>query len=311
MSKLSQALIFGLTLIGLWPAPAVAASPGALSEQTITLDGRARRFLVHDFSGGKPAPLVILLHGGGGNPENAVNMTQFDTVAEREGLIAVYPGGTGGQPGGRVLTWNSAHCCAYALREKVDDVGFLSAIIDKLVAEKRADPKRVYVTGMSNGGMMSHVAGRMLSDKVAAIAPVVGAVFGDEAPPKGPVAVFMLVGADDRMVPAAGGPLGGAALRGTAPAEDRNVAPAMAAAEYWAKADGCGTSKTTQEAHALRTAWSGCKAGTDVVFDVVANNGHAWPGGRPGREGANPPTPDYNASEAIWAFFKAHPKRGR
>jgi len=48
-----------------------------------------------------------------------------------------------------------------------------------------------------------------------------------------------------------------------------------------------------------------------VVFDVVANNGHAWPGGRPGREGANPPTPDYNASEAIWAFFKAHPKRGR
>ncbi len=308
MSKLSRAAIFALTLIGLWPAASMAAE-GKMSDQTITLDGRARRFLVHDFSGGKPAPLVILLHGGGGNPENAVNMTQFDAVAEREGLIAVYPGGTGGMPGGRVLTWNSAHCCAYALREKVDDVGFLSAIIDQEVKAGRADPKRVYVTGMSNGGMMSHVAGRMLSDKVAAIAPVVGAVFGDEPPPKGPVAVFMLVGADDRMVPAAGGPLGGAALRGTAPAEDRNVAPAMAAADYWAKADGCGAPKTTQEAHAVRTAWSGCKAGTDVVFDVVANNGHAWPGGRPGREGANPPSPDYNASEAIWAFFKAHPKR--
>lgn len=298
-----------LGLLGIMAAAAVAqAAPPKLTDETMTLDGRERRLLVHDYSGGRRAPLVILLHGGGGNPENAVNMTQFDAVAQREGLIAVYPGGTGGLPGGRILTWNSAHCCAYALREKVDDVGFLSAIIDRLVKDGRADPARVYVTGMSNGGMMSHVAGRMLSDRVAAIAPVVGAVFGDEPPPKGPVSAFILVGAVDHTVPAAGGPLGGAAARGTAPAEDRNVAPAIAAAEYWAKANGCRASATTQVKAATRTAWTGCKAGTDVVFDVVDNNGHAWPGGRPGREGANPPNPDYNASEVIWAFFKAHPK---
>ncbi len=305
--RLSAALTLACALIGLSPTPSAAA--GQMSEETLTLDGRARRFLVHDFSGGKPAPLVILLHGGGGNPENAVNMTQFDAVAEREALIAVYPGGTGGLPGGRVLTWNAGHCCAYAMREKVDDVGFLSAIIDKLAAAGRIDRKRVYVTGMSNGGMMSHAAGRALSGKIAAIAPVVGAVFGDEPPPKGPVAAFVIVGAEDKTVPLAGGPLGGAAARGTAPAEDRDVAPAMAAAEYWARANGCGAPRTTREAHAVRTQWAGCKAGTDVIFDVVANNGHAWPGGRPGREGANPPSPDYNASEAIWAFFKAHPKR--
>jgi len=308
-------LLFAAAIVGAAlaapTAPVLAAGPGAMADETLTVDGRPRRFLVHDYSGGRKAPLVIVMHGGGGNPENAVNMTQFDAVAAREGLIAVYPGGTGGMPGGKILTWNAGHCCAYAMRNKVDDVGFLSAIIDKLVTAGRADPERVYVTGMSNGGMMSHVAGRELAGKVAAIAPVVGAVFGDEPPPKGPVAAFILVGAEDHTVPGAGGALGlrDDVLRGGPAAEDRPVAPARAAADYWAKADGCGAPRTTQEKAAVRTVWSGCKA--DVVFDVVANNGHAWPGGRPGREGANVPTPDYDASEAIWAFFKAHPRKGR
>ena len=315
-SSLRHRLMAALGLICFLAAEATfsaanAAPDGALSDETISVGGRERRFLVHDYSGGKKAPVVILLHGGGGNPENAVNMTQFDAVAAREHLIAVYPGGTGGLPGGRILTWNAGHCCAYAMREKVDDVGFIGAVIDRLVSAGKADPDRIYVTGMSNGGMMSHVLGRKLSGKVAAIAPVVGAVFGDEPAPAGPVAALVLVGADDHTVPGAGGALGGAAARGTAPAEDRAVAPAVAQAEYWAKANGCMGSDTKQEATSVRTVWRGCKDGKDVVMHVVANNGHAWPGGRPGREGANPPTPDYNASEAIWAFFKAHPRAGR
>ena len=71
------------------------------------------------------------------------------------------------------------------------DVGFISAIIDTLTASHRADPKGIYITGMSNGGMMTHVIGEKLSLKVAAIAPVVGAVFGDEAPPAGPAPAYL------------------------------------------------------------------------------------------------------------------------
>ena len=123
-------------------AQAAEVGRGVMSEETFTLDGRERRALVHDYSRKAGAPMVILLHGGGGNPENAVNMTQFDAVAAREGLIAVYPGGTGGLSGGKVLTWNAGHCCAYAMRNKVDDVGFVSAIIDRLTASGRADPGR-------------------------------------------------------------------------------------------------------------------------------------------------------------------------
>ncbi len=287
------------------------AAPGLLSGETLNHDGRERTFLVHDFSGGVKAPVVIVLHGGGGNPDNAVNMTQFDVVAAREGLIAVYPGGTGGLAGGRILTWNATHCCAYAMRNKVDDVGFVAAIIDKLVAAGRADPARIYVTGMSNGGMLTQRIGRELSGKIAAIAPVVGAVFGDEPPSVGPVPAFIIVGADDHTVPGAGGPLGlrSDTLQGGPPAEDRPVAPAQAQAAYWAKMNGCGASKTSQGPASKTTIWSGCKSGADVVYTLVAANGHAWPGGRPGRAGADEPSKAFNASEEMWAFFKTHRHR--
>ncbi len=292
----------------LFAAPAYAAEPASLtsSDETLKVGGLERRFLIHDFSRGTRAPIVILLHGGGGNPENAVNMTQFDAVAAREGLIAVYPGGTGGLPGGKILTWNATHCCAYAMRNKVDDVAFISAIIDRLVSSGRADPARVYVTGMSNGGMMSHRLGRELSAKITAIAPVVGAVFGDEPPPQGAMPAFIIVGAEDRTVPAAGGPLGlqRDVLRSGPAAEDRPVSPARAQADYWVSANGCGAPKTSRDPASRQTLWAGCRSGADVVFVEVANNGHAWPGGRPGRAGANEPSPTYNASEAMWAFFK-------
>lgn len=302
-----------LALATLLAAGPAFAADGKMSEETFTMDGRARRAVVHDFSGGTKAPVVILLHGGGGNPENAINMTQFDAVAAREGLIAVYPGGTGGLPGGQILTWNATHCCAYAMRNKVDDVGFISALIDRLVSSGRADPARVYVTGMSNGGMMSHRLGRELSGKIAGIAPVVGAVFGDEPPPAGPVPAFIVVGAIDRTVPGTGGSLGlrEDVLRGGPPAEDHPVSPARAQADYWVKANGCGASRTVETATVQTTTWTGCKSGADVVFNVVANNGHAWPGGRPGRAGANEPAQGFNASEAMWAFFKARPRKGR
>ena len=232
------------------PAAAPQSPPSGaakLTDETLTHDGRARRFLVHDFSGGKPAPVVIVLHGGGGHPENAVNMSQFDVIAEREHFIAVYPGGTGSTPGGRLLTWNAGHCCAYARENKIDDVGFISALIDRLVSSGRADPKRVYVTGMSNGGMMSHVLARELPGKIAAIGPIVGALFGDEPAAKGPVPAVIFVGQDDKTVPGAGGPLGGNRREGVIaglarPPADHDVAPDVAQADYWAKANGCAQS---------------------------------------------------------------------
>jgi len=303
--------------LALLSACSAAAQPGgrlaaraATGEVKFQHDGRERRYLISDFSGGKPAPVVFVLHGGGGHPENAQNMSQFDVIAAREAFIVVYPGGTGGMPGGRLLTWNAGHCCAYALENKVDDVGFIRTIIDQLIASGHADPNRIYVTGMSNGAMMSHMLARELSGRIAAIGPIVGATFGDEPAPKGPVAAIIFVGQDDQTVPASGGPLGGATRRGGRSAEDRNVTPDIDQASYWAKTNGCADPAESRDARgkAVEIRWEKCTSGRPVHFYRVANNGHAWPGGKAGRAEADQPTSDVNASEMMWRFFTANPK---
>lgn len=293
-------------------AQPVPPADAVMTEEILQHDGRERRFLVRDFSGGKPAPVVFVLHGGGGHPENAESMSQFDVVGAREHLIVVYPGGTGGTPGGRLLTWNAGHCCAYAMNNKIDDVGFFAKMIDSLVSSGRADPKRIYVTGMSNGGMMAHRLGRELSGRIAAIAPVVGAIFGDEPPARNPVAAIIFVGQDDKTVPGNGGPISLRASPFAAgpPPADRDVSPDIAQAEYWAKVNGCSAPAAKKDAagKTVELTWAACNSGRPVQFYRVANNGHAWPGGKAGRAEADQPTPDVNASEIMWQFFAANPK---
>jgi polyhydroxybutyrate depolymerase len=294
-------------------APALLAQPRshADAERTLTHAGRTRTYLVHDFARETPAPVVIVLHGGGGNAANAVRMTGFDRVAAREGFLAVYPNGTAGRSRGRLLTWNAGHCCAAAMANRVDDVGFIATMIDALVATGRADRTRVYVTGMSNGGMMAHRLAREIPDRIAAIAPVVGAVFGDEPPARTPMPAFIVVGATDSVVPPDGGPLQLRALLGRRSAADHDVAPALAQATYWATHNGCGAPVTTETPRATTSSWSACTSGAPVVFHRVAGNGHAWPGGEAGRRGAAAPSQAFNATDEMWAFFTTQRRAAR
>jgi polyhydroxybutyrate depolymerase len=301
-------LLIALTLVAGVALAADAPTPKE-SSATLKVGDLTRRYDLLDPGKEKHPALVIVLHGGGGNAANAANMTGFSALADKEGFVVAYPDGTG-RLAPRLLTWNARHCCAYAMQQKVDDVGFISALIDELVKTRGVDPRRVYVTGMSNGGMMAHRLGIELSDKIAAIAPVVGALFGDEAQPKAPVSALIFNGAEDKTVPPQGGPLNVAALTPgqprAGPAEDKPVLPAKAAGEFWARADGCGPGVVSKDAETETTTYPNCKAGTEVQFVSVARQGHAWPGGRKGREEAAPPNPNVHASEMIWAFFKRH-----
>lgn len=272
-------------------------------DRSLVHDGLTRTYKVYDFGRGAPAPVVIMLHGGGGNADNAIRMSGFNQIVARQGAIAVYPEGTSGRLGLPLLTWNAGHCCAAAMENEVDDVGFIEAVIDTLVASGRADASRIYVTGMSNGAMMAHRLGRELSAKIAAIAPVVGAVFGDEAPPQAPVPAFVIVGADDTVVPPEGGHLQLRGLLGNRSAADHEVAPAIDQALYWARHNGCSEPRRSSDAAAETTTWAQCRSGAPVVFHRVLDNGHAWPGGEAGRPGAPPPTTAFDASAEMWRFF--------
>lgn len=249
-------------------------------------------------------PLVLVLHGGGGNAENAERMTGFSEKARKEGFIVAYPEGSN-RRGGELRVWNAGHCCGYAMEEKIDDVGFINALLDHLVQNYPVDPKRIYVTGMSNGGMMTHRLGIELAGRIAAIAPVVATVFGDEKKPAHPVAALMINGMLDESVPHQGGPPGGI-FRNTW--DDVTARPAIEQAVFWANTNRCEGAPALQDRDTFRHWQYPCAKNRSVELYLVKDNGHAWPGGQKGHRRGDPPSPSFRATDVIWDFFKAQTK---
>jgi polyhydroxybutyrate depolymerase len=274
---------------------AAGTAHAATREQSLELGGSKRWWLEHEPAvsvSSAPRALVLVLHGGGGTPEGAERMSEMSELADREGFLAVYPAGTG-RFGRHLLTWNSGNCCAYAMNQGVDDTAFLSALIDRLVSEGRADPARVFATGLSNGAMMAHRLGCEAADKVAAIAPVAGAVGVPDCRPARPVSVLMIQGRADEHVPYEGG----AGRKALVPRTDRSAAEN---ARLWREADGCDASGER------------CKDGTQVRL-ITHGGGHIWPGGKPGPRNGNvdPVLPEPKATQVIWEFFKRHGRGGK
>jgi polyhydroxybutyrate depolymerase len=270
-------------------------------------DGLQRAYVVRlprDTAPGARLPLVLVLHGGGGDAATAEKSTGFTTKAQRAGFIVVYPEGTS-RLGERLLTWNAGHCCGHAMQQRVDDVGFVRALIDRLAADYPVDPQRVYATGLSNGGMMSHRLGIELPDKLAAIAPVAATLFGDEKKTRAGVSALMINGALDASVPPAGGMPGG---RFPGAWDGTPALPATAQGRFWAAANGCAmTPETTREGGVARTRYR-CPAGRDVELLMVADQPHGWPGGVAASRLAAASSHALNATDAIWAFFRARMK---
>lgn len=247
---------------------------------------------------------MLVLHGGGGNASNVEAQTGFTAKARAEGFIVAYPEGSG-RFDGKLLTWNAGHCCGYAMQRGVDDVGFINALIDRLSRDHPIDARRIDVTGISNGGMMSHRIGIELAPRIAAIAPVVGALFGDERRPSQPVSLLAINGMQDRSVPHLGRPPGG---RFAGAWDGTPVQPSIAQAAFWAAASGC-DADAARQVIGIAFEWRHrCPDGRAVQAVLLKEVGHAWPGGQRGTRLTDDPGTAWSATDAIWAFFKAHPK---
>ncbi len=295
-------------------APATAGAPAAApgdSTHSLEVGGRTRTYLLHlppAILNRQPLPLVIVLHGGGGNARGAARMTGMSQAADREGFVVVYPNGNGVLTD-VLLTWNSGNCCGYALNQNVDDVGFLRALIERLASELAIDRRRVFVTGISNGGMMAYRAGCELSDRIAAMGPVAGALNLETCRPADPVSLIVFHGTEDQYVLYEGGPT----RRGFS-GPDRVDRPVSYAVSFWTQHNGCTVGPEREErGNVLRETYRGCRDGTAVVLYTIRGAGHAWPGGTSGlslggRLG-DEPTQDISATDVMWEFFAAHPKR--
>lgn len=268
------------------------------SPKTIEHNGIERSYIIRGST--RPnAPLVIVLHGGAGNAKHAEQATGFTKKANKEGFLVAYPNGTGRFD--KFLTWNANHCCGYAMKQNIDDVGFISAMIDRIAADYNIDTKRVYVTGISNGGGMAHRLGIELSHKITAIAPVSASIFGDEPSPKNRVSAIFINGAlDDRVL--MNGGLSGKNSKA------RDGTPPLAVIEqanFWAKANGCNLRPNQSSFNSQVTLQNySCNGAIEVKHYLVKDGGHSWPGGKRTYRRAEKPSDSLNATDLIWDFFK-------
>lgn len=261
--------------------------PGTTSH-TITSGGLSRTYLVRIPPGytGAPTPVVLLFHGWLETPEKIAWRTHFDAAADARGMIAVYPQGTDN-------SWNAGSCCGSAPGAGIDDVGFVRDLIDQLEIDYCVDPKRVFATGFSNGGMLSNRLGCELSEKIAAIGPVAGPLAMTTCQPTRPVSMIEIHGTSDIVVPYGGG------IQGTLPV-DENVAA-------WQARDGCKNAPVTvyQNGDATCTLASDCAAGSAVELCKIEGGGHQWPGGETTYVGKL--STDLDATPTILDFLLAHP----
>jgi len=287
------------------------AQPVRATEEVSISHGNHQRtasvYVPPTYSPSKPAPLVLVFHGGGGNAGNAQRTAQMKEQADRHGLIVAYPSGTG-RFKDTLLTWNAWTCCGYAMNNNVDDVGFVRELIAALKRRYSIDDKRIYATGLSNGGMLSYRLACELSGQIAAIAPVAGALNTDSCAPKQPVSVLIFHGTEDQYVLYEGG-VNKKRFPGSEPRADRSVAHAFAT---WSRLDKCHPQPPTQISEGVRkTACINGTGGTEVVLYTIEGQGHAWPGGQPGLRNGNvdPPTQQISATDTMIEFFLQHPKR--
>jgi polyhydroxybutyrate depolymerase len=255
----------------------------------MTFENLNRSYLLHlppVIKEQKALPLVIVIHGATGNAISMALLSRMSPKADQEGFIVVYPNGTDGTNNDRFngsFYWNVGYCCGPAIRAGVNDVGFIWALIEKLEKSYKIDPKRIYVTGFSNGGMMSHLLGVELSDKLAAIAPVAGMLENNPKTALQPVPVIAIHGLDDNVVPYSAG---------------------AKAVTYWARTNQCTATPQKQDnGKVITETYAGCSKGAEVVLYSVKGLGHSWP-----MQSLLDPNAPISATDLIWEFFASHPK---
>jgi polyhydroxybutyrate depolymerase len=283
-----------------------AINKDAGPRESIMVAGTKREYLMHlpaNFDKNKRYPLLLLFHGGGSKPEAMDKLTHFNKIADREGFIVVSPAGLNEH-------WNDGRGV-----HDVDDLGFISQLIDFLIENHSVDKNRVYAAGISNGGIFSQFLGVKLSDKIAAIASDVALLAENilkSSRPSQPISVMMIVSTEDPLMPFKGG-VTGAGRWGIG----GKVASAEDTLNYWVSVNGCpmGVASSVVELDAVNdgtkviiSRFGPCSRDSEVVFYKVEGGGHTWPGGPQYRSEMfiGKVCNEFNASEEIWKFLKNH-----
>jgi polyhydroxybutyrate depolymerase len=276
------------------------------SVHSISIDGHERTYRIYrpeSLPTGN-VPLVVMLHGALGTGEQAETTYGWDAKAESGKFIVAYPDGAN-------RSWAvSEKCCGPSARNGTNDVAFITQMVSNLSQEMPIDQDRIYATGISNGGMLAY---RLACDTdiFAAIAPVAATMLG-ACPSPNPISVMHIHGALDETVPYGGGPgrrdNGGG---GNNPA-DTNGPPIPELVDAWRRTAEC-EQPTIAIVGVVTTSTANCPDGRAVNLVTIADAGHQWPGSVQQNQARrflklDTPSTALDATDAIWQFFRAHPK---
>lgn len=252
----------------------------------------------------KGAPLILALHGGGGNPDQFASASGFARAATRAGFAVALPAGTGRRDD-RLLTWNGGYCCGSAQRRGVDDIAFLKRVIRDAADRFGVDGSGVYLTGMSNGSILSETFAAKNPGLVRAVAGVSGTMDTSRNRVEGKIPALIIHGTADTMVPYGGGK-GDTSLTRTDFASVASVVKAFLAPWGGVLAETSRTIDRRDDGTSV-TVTDYQKGGRVVLRLMTVEAGaHHWPGGRKARlsEGK---TQEIDANAEILRFFAAHP----
>jgi polyhydroxybutyrate depolymerase len=273
-------------------------------QRHVQVEGLSRRYVVwlpDRHREKEPLPVVLAFHGGFATPEQLEESAALHEADEAQNFVIVYPEGY-------ERSWNAVLCCGAAARDNIDDLKFVGMLLDDLESVFTIDSRRVYATGFSNGALFAYHLAATMADRIAAIAPVSGAMqdSNPNPPPSRAVPVFHWHGLEDRFAPFGGGM---SAIK-TAPFQP----PVESGIEFWRHFDGADTIKeeTLFGGNALCLVYSGGRDGTRVQLCRVPGLGHQWPGSRPTGQYAEvasmfgPLGPPMDANDAILKFFSEY-----
>lgn len=281
---------------------------------TAIYDGMARSYIVYvppSYDPAAPLPLVMVLHGRTGTGASTAYVYDMDRVASREGFIVVYPDGTHveGTEAGR--EWNYLYGIPGYGKIGLDDVNFLSILVDDLARDLNIDQDRLYVTGYSNGGFMAQRLACSAPQRWAAFSSISGTLDAgliNICKGQPPVPMLMIHGTLDQIVPWNGLIYGGQIALYSAP--DTAV--------FWAAHDECDPNQIEHtvlpspqakpETQVHRYIFTSCAGGSEVDYYAIDGGGHTVPGtaNRQIWQGAGAVNTDIRASEVLWDFFKRY-----
>ncbi len=282
---------------------------GKVYRRSLQFNGTERTYRLYvptSHSNTESLPLVVVLHGGYGDGEKIAKLTRFDQIAQREGFVVVYPDALNKH-------WNDGR----GQNESVDDVGFLKNLIETLLGEFSLDRSKVYVTGASNGGMMTLRLACEITPALAAVAPVIASMpepLAGKCCPTASLPILIINGENDPLVPWNGGDVR---------IQRRKLGRVISTPEtvaFWVKNNGCLSKpvitylpdRNPKDGSRVRVEkYSGPSVESEVLLYAVEGGGHTWPGGVQympewliGKTNR-----DFSASEEIWNFFKRHKRR--